>query len=248
MARHPMIDLYGFSTEVPGVPDPSAFVVKLETALRLAGVPYRRHVMDNPSKAPKGKLPYITCGDETVADSTLILDWLKERRGVDLDWHLTPAQKAQSHALQRMIEERLYWALTYTRWCEPENEWLEKDLFFGGIPQPLRFFIYRSVLKQMKATLHAHGLGRHEAEDIYAFGAADIAALAETLGDKDFLFGERPSLADATAFGILINIIGIPDIKSPLIDAMRAHDNLIAHTDRMLKLFTDQAPALRVAA
>ncbi|MGK2741993.1 glutathione S-transferase family protein [Tepidicaulis sp. LMO-SS28] len=248
MARHPMIDLYGFSTEVPGVPDPSAFVVKLETALRLAGVPYRRHSLDDPSKGPKGKLPYITCGEEIVADSTLIMDWLKERRGIDLDWHLTPEQRAQSHALQRMIEERLYWALTYTRWCEPANEWLEKDLFFGGIPQPLRFFIYRSVLKQTKATLAAHGIGRHSGEEIYRLAIRDIDAIAATLGEKPFLFGERVSLADATAFGILVNIIGIPDIKSPLIDAMREHENLIAYTDRMLKLFTEQAPEMKAAA
>lgn len=41
--KAPKIELYGFSSKVPGVPDPSAFVVKLETALRLAEIG-RAHV------------------------------------------------------------------------------------------------------------------------------------------------------------------------------------------------------------
>ncbi|GAK43902.1 conserved protein [Tepidicaulis marinus] len=246
--KAPKIELYGFSSKVPGVPDPSAFVVKLETALRLAGIGYERRDMPNPAKAPKGKLPFIVADGEKVGDSTLIMKWLKARRGVDLDWHLTPLERARSHALQRMLEERLYWAIVYTRWCEKENEWLEKEIFFGDVPAPIRFFVYRAVLKQMKTALHHHGLGRHTREEIYAFGAEDLAALAAELGDKPYLFGERPSLADASAFGILVNIIGIPQIKSPLIDAMRTHDNLIAYTDRMLELFTIQAPALQKAA
>ena len=38
-----------------------------------------------PGQGPKGKLPYITDGANTVADSTFILDYLKATYGDQLD-------------------------------------------------------------------------------------------------------------------------------------------------------------------
>ena len=52
-----MLTVYKFGSAW-GHPDVSPFVVKLETYLRLAAIPYEAKVGD-PRKAPKKKIPYV---------------------------------------------------------------------------------------------------------------------------------------------------------------------------------------------
>ena len=47
------------------------------------------------------------------------------------------------------------------------------------------------------------GLGRHSEADINFLIDEDLAALSQMLGDKDYLLGRHPCLADASAFGFL---------------------------------------------
>jgi len=39
----------------------------------------------------------------------------------------------------------------------------------------------------------AHGLGVHSAEEVLEFGKQDLRVLEDTLGDKQFFFGDKPS-------------------------------------------------------
>lgn len=39
----------------------------------------------------------------------------------------------------------------------------------------------------------AHGLGVHSPEEVLEFGKQDLRVLEDTLGDKQFFFGEKPS-------------------------------------------------------
>jgi glutathione S-transferase len=100
---------------------------------------------------------------------------------------------------------------------------------------PLSVIVPRSARKGVRATLHAQGIGRHNAEEIYALGARDLSALSILLGEKDFFFGDKPTLADVSVFACLINIVG-PDLTSPLKEAALGHDNLVRHTERMGEL------------
>lgn len=244
-----MIHLFVFPPLMAGTPNPGPFCIKLEAALRLAGAAYETRHVRTPAEGPKGKIPFVEINGERIGDSTLILERLKDEHGLDLDAGLGPHERAQSHALQRMIEERLYAVLVYSRWMEPDNWAKLRRIFFGGMPMPLRLFIPGKVRKQRAKALHAHGAGRHRREEIYALGAADLAAVSATLGDKPFLFGERPTLADATAFAFLISIIG-PDFESPLKDSATGHANLVSYTERMGEIFarTARAPLLLSAA
>ena len=52
-----MITLFTFGPQF-GLPDPSPFVMKAETLLKMSGLPYRTDG-GGFRKAPKGKLPYI---------------------------------------------------------------------------------------------------------------------------------------------------------------------------------------------
>lgn len=230
-----MIRLYVFPASLKGTPNPSQFCVKLETALRLAGVPHEVCHGTNPAKGPKGKLPFIEMEGERIGDSTLILYRLKEKLGVDLDRGLDETEKAQSHMIQRLVEERLYWVIVHSRWADDANWPAVRRALFGGMPFPLSAIVPHVARRGVRAALHAQGTGRHSREEIYDLGARDLAALSTLLGEKDFFFGDKPTLADVSVFACLVNIVG-PDLPNPLKEAALGHDNLMRHTERMGEL------------
>lgn len=235
-----MIRLYTFPDCLPGTPDPSGFVVKLMTIFSLAGIPYTRIPIQNPSQGPKGKVPFIEDNGVVLGDTTHILEYLHRAYGLDLDLHLSALEKAQSHALQRLLEERLYWVIVYSRWMDVANQGFARTVLFKDVPWPIRGLITRMATKTVRQALHHQGLGRHTGDEIYQMGLSDINAVRAVLDDKPFLFGDRPSVADATAFGMLINIAG-PDVPSPLRDLVHDTPSLFTYLERMHLLYAQQS-------
>lgn len=215
-----------------GLPNASPFCMKVENYLRMTGISYE--VVDDfdLTKAPKGKLPYIEDG-QMVADSEVILDYLKATYGDPLDAHLTPAEKAVSLAFTRLMDEHLYWAAgIQPRFVEPAGWEITRSVFLGGLTGPLRHIVPRVARYRMKQELWGHGLGRHRREEIYAMGCADVTALAAYLGEKPFFHGERPTTLDAVAYAYLANIIWVP-IESPVKQHALAQPDLEAYCRRM---------------
>ena len=77
-----MITLCKFGAHF-GLPDASAFCVKAEILLKMAGLKYEVD-LDSFKNAPKGKLPYINDGGKTVGDSTFIRLHIEEKYGLIL--------------------------------------------------------------------------------------------------------------------------------------------------------------------
>jgi glutathione S-transferase len=75
-------------------------------------------------------------------------------------------------------------------------------------------------------------VGRHSKEEIYQLGKDDITAIATSLGQQKFFFGEQPSSIDAVLYGFLANII-TPPINSPLKQHTMSYSNLVEHCERM---------------
>jgi glutathione S-transferase len=211
----------------------SPFTLKLETWLRLAGLPYRVVALRNPGQGPKGKLPFIEDDDGSfIADSSLIIEHLSRSRGIDLDAALGPGERAQALALQRLFEDHLYFILTWSRWLDPEGWRSFGPALFHGIPPPLRQGISAFVRRRLRGDLRAQGLGRHSQAEIYAMGRADLEAIAILLGERRFFFGTQPTTIDAIAYGFLANILLVP-IETELERIARGLPALVAWTDSM---------------
>ena len=102
-----MIELYQFHPSL-GLPNMSPFCLKLETWLRMAGLPYENHNTNDPREAPLGKLPSLKVDNRMIPDSTLCIDYLKHKHDIDFNRHLTLEQKAQSHALKALGRPALF--------------------------------------------------------------------------------------------------------------------------------------------
>ena len=72
-----------------------------------------------------------------------------------------------------------------------------------------RFIMMMSRLKDM-----AHGIGRHEMEELHKMSSADLAAMSQFLGNKLFYLGDRPSTIDCAILGHLAQFLYI-DIGFP---------------------------------
>lgn len=225
-----MITLFGFGPLFQ-LPDPSPFVVKLEVLLKMSGLPYRWE-RGGPPASPKGKVPWIDDDGMILGDSTFIRLHLEQTRGLDFDEGLSPAQRAQAWAVERMLEDHLYFALLHARWMNDGNFAKGPAQFFAGAPQSVR----EQARERVRSYLHGQGLGRHTDAEIALLAAKDIAALSALLGDKPYLMGDRPCGADATMFGMLSGIL-TPFFDTPHRDAALAHPNLVAYRDRMMARF-----------
>ncbi len=230
-----MITLYQFQPAF-GLPNPSSFCLKVETYLKMTGVPYQVAADADIRKAPKGKLPYIQDGDRTIADSNFIIDHLKQTYGDPLDQHLTPAEHAIALAFQRLMEENLYWVAFYGRWFEDENWPAIRETFFGDLPPILRSIVPNQVRKDAQRNLYGHGIGRHTREEIYEIGKRDLHAISDFLADKPFLMGEQPTSVDASGYGLLANLMR-STLPLPLTDYAQQFENLGAYCDRMQSRF-----------
>jgi glutathione S-transferase len=219
-----------------GLPSVSPFCLKLDAWLRMAGVEHVSVTAPTPFGGPKGKAPWIEHDGRKIGDSTLIIQYLKEKLGVDTDAHLNAEQRGMAVAIHRMIDENLYWVMVNDRWNTPENWPILKSTVLGGIPASIRAimapFARRGVLKQLKG----HGMGCHSAKEIVAIGKRDIDALAAILGDKPYFFGDTPSEIDAVAYGQLANIHCV-EFASPMKAVIAGHANLVAFIERFRARF-----------
>lgn len=226
-----MIRLFQFAPAF-GLPNASPFCMKMETYLRMAALPFELVNSGNVMKAPKHKLPYIDDGGTVVADTTFIIEYLKGRYGDPLDAALSPAERAVATALQRLIEENLYWAVVHTRWAEPAGWAKTREAFFGTMPAPLRWFVPALARRGLLAEMRGHGMGRHSVAEIHAIGCRDVTAIADFLADKPFMLGDQPTSLDATAHAFLANLLWAP-VDSPIQLLARSRPTLQAYCERM---------------
>ena len=219
-----------------GIPNPSPFCMKLETWLRMAGLPFEiEHVVD-PRKGPKGKVPWIEDQGRTIADSSFIIEYLKQAYGDPLGAHLSPDERATSLALQRLIEEHLYWAIAHGRFLDDEVWPSTKTPFLAGFPAPLRPLVGRVVRKTIAKSLYMQGLGRHSQEELYRLACDDLTALSTSLGRKQYFFGERPTELDAIGYGFLAQVLWAPGPRRTR-EHMEQTGNLRAFCERIKQAY-----------
>jgi glutathione S-transferase len=215
-----------------GIASPSPFALKLETWLRMAGIPYTTKVLAGPVPSKTGKFPFVERpGGETLADSGIIVDTLTRERGVTLDAGLTDAERATAHVVRRTLEESLYFSVAWWRWIDAAGWEVTRESYFGSLPWALRQLVPGIVRNAVRKSIHGQGTGRHEPDHVAALAVADVDAVATLLGDRAWFFG-RPTTTDAILYGFFGNVLAAP-IPGRVKDAVLARPNLVAHVARV---------------
>ncbi len=230
-----MITLYGFGPYL-GMPDGSPYCMKAEVLLRMAGLAYTKNTTASPDQGPKGKLPFIEDAGEVVADTTFIRAHIERKYGFDFDRGLDAAERAEAWAIERMLEDQLYWCCLHLRWGIDENFEKGPAHFFDRAPEAIRDKIRAVARAKVLGYLQAQGMGRHTPEQITELGTRTLDSLSALLGKRPWLMGEEPSGTDAALTGMLATLLN-GALDSPLRQRGLAHANLANYIDRAVAHF-----------
>ena len=227
-----MIILHGFEKNF-GLADPSPFVLKVATYMRMADIDYSvNRDAKNLQKAPKGKLPFIVDGDKKIADSQFIIEYLIGKYGDKLDENLTAQQKASAYLISKSLDENLYFCLVYSRWLRDDTWPIIKQAFFGNLPFPINKIVPRMIRKSVSKGLKGQGIGRHSDAELLHITRSSLQALAHLLNDQKYIFGDQPTSIDACCYAFLASFI-LVDIQNPFNTMAREFDNLVDYCKRI---------------
>lgn len=219
-----------------GLPNISPFGLKVDLFFKMIGVDHQS-VNGDPRKAPKGKLPYIEMDGRTIADSEFIVQDFIDRKKCTLDDAFSIEDKAVAHAMCRMLEERYYWTMIYSRWVD-EDTWpaFKKELFPQILPPIVRLFVPSLIRKQVIKDLHSHGIGRHSKQEIYQLAETDLEALDTWLAGKKYCLGDQISSYDATVLAFTANTLAFK-LPTPLQAMASKLSNIVDYNQRLSEEF-----------
>ena len=209
-----------------GVADNNGYGLKVFAFLKLAGVSFRHEHIFDASKAPRGQLPYIVDGADTVGDSEMILAYVTKKYGVTLDAALTPAQRTTNLLVTRTLDD-LYWVMSYSRWKD-ERYWPQ---FRDALKREHPALTDEGLMKAKEYNAQRYfyqGIGRFDADAAMARGLADLGALASLIPQQGYVHGDRPTAIDAGIYGFIANIY-FYDIDTPLKQFVVSQENLVRH-------------------
>lgn len=217
-------------------PTASPFCMKAMCMLHAAGLPYEIIETGDPRNAPKQKLPFIEADGRSIPDSEQIRAFIETAADMDFDEGLSERERGVSRAVIRMVEEHVYFAIVADRWGEDDNWEHVKAAFFSDIPAFIRGFVTGRIRKQALAQLDGQGMGRHSREERFDRVRRDIIAIREILGDKPFLFGDRPTAADYSVVPMLRASLVTPEPK-PLSEFIRNDSILMKYVTKSTDTF-----------
>jgi isoprene-epoxide---glutathione S-transferase len=231
-----MITLYG---HIPawGLVDMSPYVHKIDCYMRMVGLEHELVPLPDGdlTKTPKGKLPVIDDDGTIVADTSFILEYLKEKYGDTLDGHLTAQERAIAFTFWRMMDESFYWYLIQMRYRRDEDFALYDPfwaIFLSFVPPEERAEPVRAFRENILNEFFYAGRGRHTTEDVEHMAFREYDAVAAQLGDKPYMMGDQPSSVDAAVYAFLIHAMRVP-FESPIKDYGNSIPILVAYLDRI---------------
>jgi glutathione S-transferase len=220
-----MLTLFSYP-DLYGVADNNPYGLKVFAFLRLCRLDFRHEHIFDAKAAPRGQLPYLMDGDETIGDSDAIIAHLIKRYALPIDDGLTTSQRSTDLLVRRMLDD-LYWVMSYSRWKDPRFWPLFRDAILRTHPAVTAEALETARDYNFKR-YHYQGIGRYEPDAVYARGLADLTVLASLLPPSGFLFGAKPSSIDAGIYGFIANIY-FYEIDTPLKRFVTSHPNIVAH-------------------
>ena len=215
-----------------GLPSTGPFALKLLKWLDIAGLGYRHVIQENPAKGPKGKNPWIELDGKRIGDSEIIISLLASKTGFNIDGSLSNVERAKTHAVRRMLEEHLHQVLEWELFMHPAGAVQVRKIAGTIAPAFLAGTAQSMISRHFRKQLYARGIARHSEAEIIQKGIADIEAFETILGDRTFLGGAQPCMADVSAYGLLAPLARWP-MSTPVANNIKSRPTLMSYLDRM---------------
>lgn len=198
-----VVHLYTFPAN-PLAPSLTPFGVRVETFLRIANIPYKKHYTTNISASPTRSLPLVVYKGEAIVDSHQIIEVLSEKFNVNLDEGLTDSELAIGKAIRAMVDYNILFALGRSLYIDDKHSIVMPYVAAGlGISPRLVFFLTQMLRRNYSKKLKDIGILSIPKEQYEQALLNNIKALEELLGDKLFFGGEKPTITDCAVFSCL---------------------------------------------
>ena len=142
----------------------------------------------------------VTPEDETLQDTSEILDALERRFPEPLVYPPSPVQRIVCYLLEVSADEIMLLPAMHYRWSFPESEAKARDDFASAVGDRE---MSESFADRMKGSLPLLGVTPDSAAAIEEHLGELLAALSHHFESHDFLLGSRMSLADCALMGPL---------------------------------------------
>jgi glutathione S-transferase len=219
----------------------SPYCVRVEVYLRLTDREFEVVEASDPRKSPTKEVPWVTFADGSVmGDSGKIIEHL-EAEGPSLDEWLSDEQRTQSRELIERVDAPIYFSSLYYNFVDDEG-WARQKKYIGArLPWALRLFLPAIIRKTQVVKCAKHGFT--DRSD-YGKAVTAIGELSEALGDKPFLMGDEPAVADCCLWPQLLGCMNT-DQSTPARDAARGDDRLQDYMERVAERVGLKIPSYR---
>ena len=188
----------------------SPFCDKVRRILHVKGQPYEvREVPVSQSFRsiakvnPIGKLPCLDHDGHRVADSTDIALYLEEKFPQPPLYPADPKQRALCHVLEDWADESLYFYEKALRFTIPHNARRFIPSLVAHDPPWFQRLAGFAVPLLLRRTTRSQGVGRKPRDMLLRDLERHVRAVAGLLGEREWLVGERLTIADIAVFAQL---------------------------------------------
>lgn len=229
-----MVTLYEFPV--------SPFCDKVRRAMHVKGVAYRSEPVPLLATVgwyrrrvnPARKVPALVHAGRTIVDSTAIAEYLEATFPGPSLFPDDPVERARCHILEDWADESLYFYQKLFKFMVGDNAstWVPRfsrfDSAFG------RAVLARVLVGRQARQLDAQGLGRKPFSAIEADLVRLVGSVDAMLSSREWLVGERLSLADIAVFAQLDCLRGSPE-GAVIVDRFADVSSWLARVDALTR-------------
>jgi glutathione S-transferase len=191
-------------------------------------------------KSPNKRVPYVSgVGEGLKADTHEIIETLEAEKS--LDEGLSEEKRALGQEIESLVQEGLYFACVYSRFVEPEGWVHQKPAVKAVVPWLLAPILVPVIRKGQIKACAANGFEDPGAG--YARAEEGAERASSVLGDKPFLLGDEPRVADCAVWANTMHNAYTPS-DNPARAAVRSHANLMSYIQRVAEHAKLELPPL----
>ncbi|KAI8833268.1 hypothetical protein BJ741DRAFT_612509 [Chytriomyces cf. hyalinus JEL632] len=228
--------LFVFNRAANGTTSMEVDSLAAQALLLFAGYPHIVKDCHEHDQSPSGQLPYLlTTKGKALAGREIIDEVMDQIPGFGS--YLKSTEKADSFAISSLAESKLHLGLLYDLWYSPQNSLkVAFPQYSHDRPWPLK-----EVLPRIRRWEQMDWMLKHhvtiDKEEILDDVKVALSAYAVQLDQKQYLFGSKPTLADATLFAYLHILLSTFNTAagshSHARDIIMRHDNLVQYARRI---------------
>lgn len=208
-----------------GIIDINPYAMKVALILKINNIPHQLIYQPYQNQSPTGLLPYIIDGDVILADSSAIVDYLRQQYGLESDRVMDENDTKPWRQLEKLCENDLYPIIVHSRMLDPSG--LEVMTSNKAITDTLHSKkSIESAQNKMQQLINASSISKLSQEQRYSRGIDILCEIENTINKGTLWLDQRPSTCDATVYAFLENIHAIP---LPNMMNKYLHDSSIIH-------------------